>query len=146
MSQQKPVLLAILVSDLILRDEATKKLSLIGLFNRITAGSFPCRHPEMCVFVSLTDGHGTCPGQLRLVNRATENALAALEGKVAFPNPKAVVEMNFYFRGVVFAEPGEYSFDFYCSGELIGSRPFQVVAATELPQVTGDAPRRPPES
>jgi len=123
----RPVLLAILVCDTIIRDEATKKLSLIGLFNRISAAKFPCRHPEMHVFVSLTDGHGTCPAELRLIHRATEQALASLQGMMTFPDPRSVVEMSFPFRGAQFPEPGEYSFDFYTSGELLGSRPFQVV-------------------
>ena len=125
----RPVLLTILVCDTILRDEQSKKLSLIGLFNRISASQFPCRHMEMHVFVSLTDGHGTCQAQLRLMKRSTDEPLAAIEGKLVFPNPKAIVEMNFDVKGSVFPEPGEYSFDFYVNGDLIGSRPFQVAAA-----------------
>jgi len=134
----KPVLLSILVCDLVLRDEATKKLSLIGLFNRISAAEFPCRHPQIHVFISLTDGHGTSPAELRLVHRRTEETLAALQGQVHFPSPNAVVEMNFDVHGTMFPEPGQYSFDFFCSGELIGSRPFEV---TQLPP---PADHRPP--
>ncbi len=136
--EHKPVLLSILVCDLVLRDEMTQKLSLIGLFNRISSAEFPCRHPQIHVFLSLTDGHGTCPAELRLVHRRTESVLAALEGEVQFPSPNAVVEMSFDVHGMMFPEPGHYSFDFFCSGELIGSRPFEV---TQLPPPSERPPR-----
>ena len=133
-----PLLLAILVCDDIIRDEETHKATLVGLFNRITAHQFPCRHPQMSVFVSLTNGHGECSAELRLVQRSTGEAIVSLNGKIAFPGPLAMVDMKFNLHNVTFPTAGRYSFDFFCNGEPTGSRPFEVVQQAGAPP--GPAP------
>ena len=119
-------LLAIIVCDETIRDQATGKHTLVGLFNRISVMTLPNVHPRMHVFVSLTNGHGEAKGELRLVSRATDEVVIKLGGKLIFPDPLAVVEMDFALNNVTFPKPGRYSFDFYCNGELVGSRPFDV--------------------
>ena len=123
-----PELVAILVCDQIIRDVQTNKSSLIGLFNRITAENFPSIHPRIHVFVSLTNGHGTGDGELRCVRRDVDETIGGMKGKIKFPSPLAVVDMNFNIAGIHFPGPGRYSFDFYFNGELLGSRPFEVMA------------------
>ena len=134
--QPGPQLIAILVCDTIIRDQMTQKHTLVGLFNRIGVKRFPYRHGAMHVFVSLTDGHGEAEGELRLVCLHTNEPVVKIRGKLVFPNPLAVVEMTFGLFNVAFPRAGRYSFDLYCNGELVGSRPFDVV-----PQ---EPPRRPP--
>lgn len=125
-----PTLVAILVCDIIIRDEQTHNVSLIGIFNTIHSPSFPCIHPRMHVFVSLTDGRGACTGRLCLVNRESDEVLAEAVGRIEFPpDARSVVDMNFEMRQTPFPKPGSYAFDFYAEGELIGSRPFTVVQA-----------------
>ncbi|MCH8964204.1 MAG: hypothetical protein IIB58_04525, partial [Planctomycetes bacterium] len=57
----KPDVLSLLVCDQILIDRLTGKTSLIGMFSTIGAARFPVRHPQLCVFASLTDGRGKTP-------------------------------------------------------------------------------------
>ena len=64
-----PIGLAIVVCDQIIEDKLTGKKSLIGIFNQIGTNNFPCRHPQMCVFVSLTEGRGQCAARLRITCR-----------------------------------------------------------------------------
>ena len=125
--ETQPELLAILVCDDVIRDVRTHKFSLIGLFNRISARRFPSRHARLHVFVSLTNGHGTCEAELRCVLRDEDQPVGGMKGKIEFPGPLAVVDMNFDIANLTFPKPGRYSFDFYCSGVLLGSRPFDVV-------------------
>jgi len=124
--QTTPVLLAIIVCDEIVRDERTHKEYLLGLFNTIHAHVFPCVHPRLNVFVSLTNGHGTAPSELRLVHRDGGETLASTKGSVQFANPLALVNVNFEISNIGLPRPGRYSFDFLCHGEMIGSRPFDV--------------------
>jgi hypothetical protein len=129
--QAVPLLLAILVCDEIIRDERSRKETLVGLFNTIHARAFPCVHSHLNVFVSLTNGHGVAPAELRLVARDTGQTLASLHGSVEFPTPLAVVHMNFEINNVTFPKAGRYSFDFFCRDELLASRPFEVVGSQE---------------
>ena len=113
----------------------TRKHSLIGLFSRISTKSFPCTHPQLHVFISLTDGHGKASGQLRLVRKDVEAEAPPqiqLSGMIEFPNPLAVVELVFNIANLSLPAPGRYSFDFYCNGVLLGSRPFEA-ALVETP-------------
>ena len=132
MDQQPPppTLLALLICDQVVQDPATRKHSLLGLFSRISTKGFPCTHPELHVFISLTDGHGKAAGQLRLVRKDAEEEAPPqmnLSGTIEFPSPLAVVELVFKVVNLSLPAPGRYSFDFYCNGALLGSRPFEAV-------------------
>jgi hypothetical protein len=121
-----PIVLAINICDEIIRDEISRKISLIGLFNRIDATSFPVSHRSMHVYVSLTDGHKIYEGELRFVNDKDESAIFTLKSRVPFKDPRQTVELNFEVRNLQFHEPGNYSVRFYCDGKLAGERRFIV--------------------
>jgi len=122
-----PTGLAIVVCDQIIEDKLTNKKSLIGIFNQIGAGSFPCRHPHMAVFVSLTEGRGGCAARLRIAQEDAGTVVAELNGQIQFPDIHAVVELNFDLVGLTFPQPGLYSIEFYCDDALILERRFHVI-------------------
>ena len=122
-----PVLLAILVCDTVIDDRRTNKKSLIGLFNQITASEVPVQHPVLHLFVSLTNGHGVAEGEVRVVKSDTEEAVTEMSGPIEFPDPMAVVELDFAIHDAVFPEEGEYRFQLSCNGSPIGERRFVVV-------------------
>ena len=122
-----PTGLAIVICDQIIEDKLTGKKSLIGIFNQIGTGSFPCRHPQLCVFVSLTEGRGQCAARLRIVHDASDHVVAEVNGNIQFPDVHVVVELNFNLVGLTFPEPGMYSIEFYCDDALILERRFNVV-------------------
>ena len=68
MEKSSPIGLAIVICDQIIEDKLTHKKSLIGIFNQIATPTFPCRHPRMAVFVSLTEGRGAYDVRLRMVH------------------------------------------------------------------------------
>ncbi len=122
-----PIGLAIVICDQIIEDKLTNKKSLIGIFNQIGAQTFPCRHPQFCVFVSLTDGRGQYPARLRIVHDESEKVVAEVNGQIQFPDAHTVVELNFGLVGLTFPEPGAYAIEFYCDDALVLERRFQVV-------------------
>jgi hypothetical protein len=122
-----PTGLAIVICDQIIEDKLTGKKSLIGIFNQIGTQSFPCRHPQLCVFVSLTEGRGQCAARLRIIHDETNHVVAEVNGNIQFPDVHVVVELNFNLVGLVFPEPGMYSIEFYCDDALILERRFHVV-------------------
>src|SRR5216684_1838861 len=90
-----PIGLAIVICDQIIEDKLTNKKSLIGIFNQIGTGHFPCRHPQVCVFVSLTEGQGQSTARLRIVHEETTQVVTEISGEIQFPDINAVVELNF---------------------------------------------------
>jgi len=132
-----PSVLSINICDSIIRDERTKKVSLIGLFNSIFASTFPVRHPVMHVYIALTNGHGLYKLNVRLTRAEDDVPIATMEGPIEFPNPLTVVELNIEWRGVEFNKPGEYVVEVLSDTALIGSRKFYVTPAGNLPPTKG---------
>lgn len=125
-STSKPIVMSINVCDEIIRDEISKKISLIGLFSQIQITTFPAQHPSLHVYVSLTDGHGEYEGELRFVSEEDNNVIASMKGKVPFQNPLQTVELNFTINNLKFERPGKYRVEFLCGGEPVGSKQFIV--------------------
>ena len=122
-----PVGLAIVICDLIIEDKQTYKKSLIGIFNQIGALQFPCRHPRMAVYVSLTEGRGAYAVRLRIVQEETGHAVGEVCGQIQFGDIHAVAELNFDLLNLAFPQPGLYSIEFYCDDLLVLERRFQVL-------------------
>jgi len=121
-----PIGLAIVICDQIIEDKLTGKKSLIGIFNQMATQNFPCRHPQVCVFVSLTEGRGQCTARLRIVHDESDHVVAEVNGNIQFSDVHTVVELNFSLVGLVFPNPGMYSIEFYCDDAIILERRFTV--------------------
>ena len=126
--------LAIVVCDQIIEDKATNKKSLIGIFNNIASQTFPCRHPQLSVFVSLTEGHGNYDARLRIANEEAGTTVTEVKGQIQLPDVNLVAELAFNFLGLEFASPGLYSIEFYCDDALVLERRFHVVKAQPAPK------------
>lgn len=117
---QQPDVLSLLVCDQILIDRLTGKTSLIGMFSNIAAPNFPVRHPQLCVFASMTDGRGKVPVEIAIVDAEDARPpIVAGTASLEFKDPRAVACLNLHFNGLVFPEPGEYRVQLKCYGELL---------------------------
>lgn len=121
-----PKALAMVICDMVIRDEATKNVTLVGLFNTVTGPQLPLMQDRMHVFVSLTDGHGESPFLLQC-KAPDESVVFEMKGKFEFKDPLAVADLNIALRGLVFHQRGNYLFDFFCGGELLITRRFSVI-------------------
>jgi len=122
----KPTALAMVICEMVLRDESTHNVSLIGLFDAITAARLPARHDRMHVFVSLTGIHGK-HGCILQCKAPDERVVFEAKGEVNVQDPLAVADLNIQLRGIVFEVAGNYVFEFYCDGGLLTMRRFSVV-------------------
>lgn len=135
----KPDVLAMLVCDQIITDRLTGKQSLIGMFSRIHAMGFPATHPQLCVFVALTDGHGKTDLTIRVVD--TNDARPPIvegKGSVSFKDPRTIANLFLQFHGLVFPQPGEYRVQLYSDNQLLRE------ARLELVQLKPKTPAEPP--
>ncbi|RJP37229.1 MAG: hypothetical protein C4547_05770 [Phycisphaerales bacterium] len=143
MSKPVPDVLALVICDQIISDRLTGKQSLIGLFSTIQSLRFPAVHSQLCVYCSLTDGHGSCPLQIRLVDsNEARDPLVQGQGTVHFADPRAIANLSLQFRGLSFPEPGEYRVQLFCRGELLREARLMLVP-TEKPSAVGDGPDQP---
>lgn len=132
-----PVVLAINICDSVIRDEWTKKVSLIGLFSLITSPNFPCKHPSMHIYMALTGGHGNHEMEVKLVRVEDQQAVMVMRGPVEFANPLQVAEVNLRWENIILEKPGEYSVEVFCDSEPIGTRKFHVIKQGSIPPTLG---------
>jgi len=108
MSNEIPMGLALVVCDTHIQDKHTNKRTLVGLFDRLFAAKFPCVHPKLSIFVSLTSGRGECDCEVMCRHVDGKHVAFSVKGKVRFKDPLQVVEIAFDVQGVRFEEAGEY--------------------------------------
>ena len=130
MSQlESPLGLSLLMCDTIIEDKITGKKTLVGLFDRVHARRFPCVHPFMCVYVSLTGARGRFPCEVFCRHRDTQTLAFSAKGEVTMRDPRQVVDLVFRMSGVTFAKPDMYWLNFVIDDVPIMMRPLFVVQA-----------------
>lgn len=133
----KPIVLSINICDTIIRDETTKKVSLIGIFNAIKANTFPVNHPLFHIYAALTNGHGIYKTSLRIVNVGNQETILNMDGDLNILDPLQVIELNIGLQDVCFNKPGKYSLQVFCNSEQVGFRDFMVIGPSQLPHTYG---------
>ncbi|MFH0982462.1 MAG: hypothetical protein V2A79_13130 [Planctomycetota bacterium] len=128
--------LSIILCDDVFEDKRTSKRILVGTFDRILAGAFPCAHGSMVVWLELTSGRGQYDLSVSIVHAETDLKTLEVNGRVVFEDPLQVVGIAIGFANVVFKEPGKYWIDVYANQTLIAQRAFLV----EQPPGTGKSP------
>ena len=120
MSKPVPDVLALIICDQIITDRLTGKQSLIGMFSRVHVRGFPATHPQLSVYVALTDGHGETEFTIRIVDSNDERPpIVEGKGKVVFKDPRAIANLVLQFHGLTFPEEGEYRVQLYSGGALL---------------------------
>ncbi len=120
-----PVVLAVVICDLIIRDEMTKKLSLIGVFSAIHGVQLPIVLPaSMHLYAALTDGRGEYRSRITVRHLETETVIFQAEGPLMFQDPQQVVELNMKLPHVSFPHWGRYEIALYADEQFLGSRTF----------------------
>jgi hypothetical protein len=122
--------LALIICDDVIDDRVTNKKSLIGLFNNISARSFPIQHHQMVVYLAMT-GHGEIPIKIEMVHaeditEETGPILQLEKTDFIFNDPNAVVELVFKLQGIPFPRPGLYQFRVRSDNHLLTQRDFLV--------------------
>lgn len=124
---QKPIVLAMLLCDQFYRDAASGKLSILGCFHAIASPVFPVRHPELCVYLALTDCHGPVTVTVRVIDRDEDRPpLRSTEMSAAVPDPRGIGEFVLSIRKLEIPSPGEYRVQAFCNGEFLIERRLHV--------------------
>jgi hypothetical protein len=122
-----PKLGAMLVCDQVIKDETSKKSSVIGVFDRILAVAFPASHAKLTVYVSVTDAEGSYRLRLEMVRVHDEMTVGRGEADVTVNDRFSPAEWVFDLHGLVFEEVGAYEFRLWANERFVGSKSFSVV-------------------
>lgn len=137
----EPAVLSINICDSIIRDELTKKVSLIGLFGVIKASGFPCLHPIMHIYIALTNGHGKYKTEIRFTRLEDNKSIIGMVGELQFQNPLQVIDLNSCWQ-LPLEKAGEYAVEVLCNDKLVGSRKFVVLGPeVQIPPTYGTEAR-----
>ncbi len=141
--EMEPALLkSIMLSDTVIREGGTNKLSLIGIFAQFNASKFPFQIPLFYAtpfITNLSGTHESIAVVLRIENPSTGDVLASASGTIqpgeagSEPAPidrDVIFEIPYPFPGVVFPEAGRYVIKALINGEEIGERFFKVLSVS----------------
>ena len=137
---ESPMGLALLICDSIIEDKLTGKKTLVGLFDRIQANKYPCMHPAMTVFVSLTGGRGHYECEVICRHQDNETVAFSAKGSVTLRDPRKVVDLVFRLNGVRFPKPGIYWLHFLADEIPIMMR--QVTVQERKPEKNENGPKK----
>jgi len=131
----KPIIHAFLVCDTIIIDSLTGKKSIIGAFTHLWAKTFPCQHPQVGVYFSLTDAEGKYSFDIQLIYLDKDQMV----GKGSLPpieiqNRLATHDFGVNIPYLVFPGPGKYEFRLYADGNFITQKDFQVIQQEPSPK------------
>lgn len=126
-SQITPFLVAALVCDVAAEDPNTGKKNLIGIFDRVWAGSFPIER-RMSLYIKLTDAEGYYPLEVEYVYVNDDTVLGkAFEGEFEVKDQTISVECVMHSLPLPIPHPGRYAFRIKASGMFLGNAFIDVV-------------------
>lgn len=118
--------ISIILCDDVYRDETTKKMVIVGTFNRVGVQRLPAPHPKMCVLFSLTNGNGLYDLSLAVEHERTGNEIVRISGPLEVRDPLMITDVNVELRGVEFPEEGKYWITLRSGETVLQQRPFVV--------------------
>jgi hypothetical protein len=136
-----PVISGIVLSDSVIREWGTGKLSLIGCFNMYNVLGFPFAVPPLYATVMITNLKGKFDKAKNVTLRFEDPTNACvLANMSAQMNAHAdytftgveVLEVVFPMSPFIIPHQGTYSIDILIDGEKVGTRSIAVMSATTL--------------
>ncbi len=119
LSQLVPVLVAILVCDVAVRDPATGKHSLIGIFDRIWAQKFPTRR-TLFLYIKLADAQGRYNLEARFLRSQTGEELVRAKGEAEISDRLIAADFSIQLPPVEFPAEGRYEFQVWANEVFLG--------------------------
>lgn len=134
-----PYTLAMVVCEAAYRDMATLKTTLLGIFTTIGSQVFPAMLSQVCVYLAVTDGLGSVPITLKVVDvDETEQPLFEQTVNFDFPDPLVVLETIFQIQNLPFPAPGEYRVQLFAANEPLMERRLIMVGPATPPPTASD--------
>jgi hypothetical protein len=123
-----PYLTAILLCDQVIEDAHTKKVTLVGIFERAQIASFP-GSVSVTLFVRFTDAEGTYRFRIEFVRVSTNQVLGMVEVEAAPILDQLQTQQIILPMGLGVDEPGSYEVRLLANWAYLGRAPLEVTTA-----------------
>lgn len=127
-----PILSAALACDTAAVDPANNKKSLIGIFDRIYAQTFPVVRP-LTLYLKVADAQGKYKVEMRLVHLETHQIVGKVEAEAEFKDRLQSTDHYFQFPKMAFPIPGRYELQIWANDAYLGGT---VITVAEMPKAT----------
>jgi len=117
---------AVVLCDVIYRDESTKKLILVGTFHVVHTLTVPCVHPAMSLYLAMNEGSGQYGFRITVEHVDTQQKVFETKGLLNFTDPNQLIEMNAPLTGLQFMNEGRYDIQVWADDDMIGQTSFFV--------------------
>jgi hypothetical protein len=121
-----PIALSLTLCEHLSVEEGTKNVSLAGTFTRRYGQAFPFVPLPFYVFATLTGAQGEGEITLTVTALETDEEVASLTRRVAFPDRFAEGRVSFRLNNCAFPAPGVYMFTLAVDGDWVAHRRLQV--------------------
>jgi hypothetical protein len=118
-----------LLCDHTIREAGTGKVSLIGVFENISAARFPVVHRALSVYAKLGDAEGEYAIRLELLRLEDGHVVAQGALRAAFADRMTPGELIFALDNLALDRPGRYEFRLYANDRFVAGKSFTVVQA-----------------
>ena len=139
MVQEPVVCPAILLSDLVVREKGTEKLSLVNSFGHLRLPKFPFPTPPFYITVWLTHLRGRVP-TLDIASRVEDpksgHVLASASGQIQFPpeappfDEQTVLDLPIPMPPFLVPHPAVYTLVILVNNEKVGERALPILPVT----------------
>jgi hypothetical protein len=113
------------------RQEMGGKISLMGIFENVYAGSFPAVHPRLATVNEWAEGLGEFEATLRILSPDRKTVLRETVTKLKLVNARFKHRDISIHLNLEFKEPGTYWIENYLDGILVNSVPINVMLVKE---------------
>lgn len=132
---------AILLCDQVIIDAVTKKHSIIGIFDRISAHQYPATIQPCYAFVQLVDGIGECDLRAEIHDLREDTILARLPPiRIPFPPRTNCANVIMGVVGLPLPHDGVYDFVVFAGDDVIDRQRFEACLLGEQADGEGHSP------
>jgi hypothetical protein len=118
-----------LLCDHTIREHGTGKISLIGIFENISAPHFPVVHRALSVYAKLGDAEGEYTVRLELVRLDDGQIVTQGDLKATFADRMTAGDLIFALENLGLDRPGRYEFRLHANDRFVAGTTFVVSAA-----------------
>lgn len=129
-----PIVKSFIIADTVIQDRLTGKWSIIGVFDRVMAPSFPVVHPTVALYLRLSDAQGRY--RMRVEFRdASDRRVGLFEGiEIEVKDPAQAIEVGLPTHMLPLEKPGKYQFQLFINDEFASSAELTVIQVAIPPQ------------
>jgi len=122
-----------LLCDLTIREHGSGKISLIGVFENISAPRLPVVHRALSVYAKLTDAEGDYVIRLELIRLEDSHVVAQGTLTATFADRMSPGELIFNLENLGLERPGRYEFRLHANDRFVAGKTFTVMQTGATP-------------